>query len=308
MRRKRFIVKVFFSLLLFFSVAILSGMLITGATARNAAPLLEGLDDFRAFNIDASHLTGADKWEEARYRRLACSFLANGGRFGKEDRYCRTWDFYSLFLPKTVREEYQEAFATALADGKYFPVPKDLSGNAVIRYEDSWGGARSYGGKRRHEGTDLMPSVKERGYFPVVSVSDGVVEKKGWLKLGGYRLGIRAPHGAYYYYAHLERYSESIEEGSKVKAGEIIGYMGDSGYGEPGTVGQFDVHLHFGIYLTIDGKETSINPYFILKSLEGRKTAFGGRETEYRVVKEQSSSVSVRRMDAVICHDGESMI
>lgn len=95
--------------------------------------------------------------------------------------------------------------------------------------------------------------------------------KKGWLTLGGYRIGIRAPHGAYYYYAHLDHYADNIEEGTPVKAGEIIGYMGDTGYGEEGTVGQFDVHLHFGIYLTIDKKEVSINPYCILRSLEEKR-------------------------------------
>ena len=43
----------------------------------------------------------------------------------------------------------------------------------------------------------------ERGLFPVLSMTDGVVEKKGWLPQGGYRLGIRSDGGIYYYYAHL---------------------------------------------------------------------------------------------------------
>lgn len=48
--------------------------------------------------------------------------------------------------------------------------------------------------------------------------------------------------------------------------------MGDSGYGEEGTVGQFDVHLHFGIYINDNnGNEISINPYHILKALENNK-------------------------------------
>ena len=133
--------------------------------------------------------------------------------------------------------------------------------------------SRSYGGNRVHEGTDIMPSNKERGYFPVVSVCDGTVEKKGWLNLGGYRLGIRSKAGAYFYYAHLESYAEGIKEGTKVKAGQIIGYMGDSGYGEEGTVGKFDVHLHFGLYLDLDGKEVSVNPYEVLRSVEGKKVS-----------------------------------
>lgn len=273
MHQKRIYVKFFFSLFLFFGVAILSGMLIHGVRARNEKPLSEKLEKFRAFSIDASLLKGAHEWNERRYRQLAEMFLWNDG---KDSAHI----FYSLFLPESVRDDYQRAFYMALTDGVYFPVARERTGEATVSYEDSWGGARSFGGKRQHEGTDLMPSIKVRGYFPVVSVSDGIVEKKGWLKLGGYRLGIRAPHGAYYYYAHLDHYADNTEEGTPVKAGDIIGYMGDTGYGEEGTKGQFDVHLHFGIYLTIDGKEVSINPYSILKSLEGKQIPFGRTEGE----------------------------
>jgi hypothetical protein len=50
--------------------------------------------------------------------------------------------------------------------------------------------------------------------------------------------------------------------------------MGDSGYGKEGTVGQFDVHLHLGIYVDADGKEMSVNPYWILKLLEKNRTIY----------------------------------
>lgn len=53
-----------------------------------------------------------------------------------------------------------------------------------------------------------------------------------------------------------------------VKAGDILGYLGNTGYGKEGTKGKFDVHLHFGIYVDIEGKEVSVNPYYILKWLE----------------------------------------
>ena len=132
--------------------------------------------------------------------------------------------------------------------------------------------SRNYGGNRVHEGTDLMASTQKRGYFSVVSVSDGVVEKKGWLKLGGYRLGIRSPGGAYFYYAHLAGYADGLEEGTTVKAGQIIGQMGDSGYGSEGTVGKFAVHLQCGIYIKIAGKEVSVNPYPILQTVERIKS------------------------------------
>ena len=46
-----------------------------------------------------------------------------------------------------------------------------------------------------------------------------------------------------------------MKQGKTVKAGELLGYMGDSGYGKEGTVGKFPVHLHFGIYFTMGDKE-----------------------------------------------------
>lgn len=244
-------------------------MLVTGSRAKQEPVLSDNLEAFRAFPLDASFLKGASAWDERQYEKLAVTFLYNGSRLPKGGELCSGWSWYALLLPASTRKGYENAFMAALSDGKYFPVAKDTAGGATVSFEDSWGGARSYGGSRRHEGTDLMPSVKERGYFPIVSVSDGTVEKMGWLKLGGYRLGIRAPHGAYYYYAHLDHYAGLLQEGSKVKAGDVIGYMGDSGYGEEGTVGQFEVHLHFGIYIEVDKTEYSINPYSILKSLEG---------------------------------------
>ena len=133
-----------------------------------------------------------------------------------------------------------------------------------VEYVDSWFFQRTYGGKRVHEGTDLMALINESGLYPVVSVSDGVIEKIGWLEKGGYRVGVRSSSGIYYYYAHLSDYAD-IYEGQKVKAGELLGFMGDTGYGPEGTTGMFDVHLHFGIYVNDKaGNEVSVNPYWLL--------------------------------------------
>ncbi|MCM1257199.1 MAG: M23 family metallopeptidase [Roseburia sp.] len=163
-------------------------------------------------------------------------------------------------------------------DMVYFPVPEssfDPSGYQVS-FVDSYGSARNFGGDRVHEGCDLMPSVDKRGHYPVVSISDGVVEKIGWLKLGGYRIGVRSPHGVYFYYAHLNDYVRDFAVGDTIKAGEVLGFMGDSGYGEEeGTTGMFPVHLHLGIYLNNqDGREESQNPYPFLLDLEKEKLKF----------------------------------
>lgn len=157
-------------------------------------------------------------------------------------------------------------------DAVYFPVPEPSNDAAAgISYVDSWMYDRSYGGDRKHEGTDLMALEDQRGYYPVVSMTDGIVRHKGWLEQGGWRIGITAPGGAYFYYAHLDSYAQ-LEEGDSVKAGDLLGFMGDTGYGkEEGTKGNFPVHLHLGIYLNEGEDEVSVNPYWILRTLEDRK-------------------------------------
>jgi hypothetical protein len=146
-------------------------------------------------------------------------------------------------------------------EDKVFPIAAGYE----YDYKDGFGDARTYGGNRSHEGIDIMC---DKG-VPVVSVCDGVVEKKGWLELGGWRLGIRDDDGIYYYYAHFSRYHEDIDEGSRVKKGQVIGYAGDSGYGGEGTTGKFAPHLHFGMY---EGRnEVAVNPYPFLKVWERSK-------------------------------------
>ena len=173
--------------------------------------------------------------------------------------------------------QYMEIVEKLLADAVYFPVPEAINDDgAVVSYENSWQSERTYGGVRGHEGCDLMAGIQQRGYYPIISTSDGVVEKIGWLPKGGYRIGIRSPNGVYYYYAHLAEYEEGITEGTEVTAGQLLGYMGDTGYSEvEGTTGNFPVHLHFGIYLDYEnGDEISYNPYYLLKILEQNKLRY----------------------------------
>ena len=174
------------------------------------------------------------------------------------------------------KNEDWNAYCTACQaiwdDLRYFPIPESVNTpKAEVSYVDSWMYERTYGGKRGHEGTDLMASENIRGYYPVVSITDGIVLHKGWLEQGGYRIGITAPGGAYFYYAHLDSYAD-LNIGDSVKAGDLLGFMGDTGYSKiEGTTGNFPVHLHLGIYLTESGKEISVNPYPILQYLETKK-------------------------------------
>lgn len=165
-------------------------------------------------------------------------------------------------------------YQAVLKDIKCFPVPRITGDEEDISYVDTWSEPRSYGGKRKHEGTDLMARNKIRGFYPILSITEGVIEKMGWLEQGGYRIGIRSSSGGYFYYAHLSEYANSLKEGDTVLAGQLLGFMGDSGYGEEGTTGQFDVHLHMGIYVQTESGELSVNPYYILKLLEKYRVRF----------------------------------
>lgn len=142
---------------------------------------------------------------------------------------------------------------------KRFPVEAD---DSRCVFEDSFLEERTYGGERQHYGTDLMDAWNSRGALPVRSMTSGIVSKMGWNERGGWRVGITSSSGIYYYYAHLDSYARYLKEGDFVQPGQLLGYMGDSGYGEEGTVGQFAVHLHLGIQVYPASEDNGwVNPY-----------------------------------------------
>jgi len=233
------------------------------------------LETLRAFALPTEDYESVIKCATKRYTKEECLLaylFTQTADAGRLHRFCER---------ERAQPEVYEAdcaiLKQLLADAVYFPVPESSENErAAVSYENSWNYARTYGGERRHEGTDIMANIQQRGYYPVVSVSDGTVEKMGWLPQGGYRVGIRSEHGVYYYYAHLAEYAADLEPGRTVKAGELIGYMGDTGYSEvEGTTGNFPVHLHFGMYLNgTDGSEVSYNPYFLLLRLEKHRLRY----------------------------------
>lgn len=145
-------------------------------------------------------------------------------------------------------------------DKRVHPIPKGYIASIVNNY----GQGRSYGGPRVHEGIDIFAHYGT----PVVSTAYGIVEIKGWNRLGGYRIGIRDIYNTYEFYAHLTGYAKGIEEGTIVEPGQVIGYVGSTGYGKEGTSGKFPPHLHFGLYKFDGKKEWSFNPYPYLKKWE----------------------------------------
>jgi peptidoglycan LD-endopeptidase LytH len=102
---------------------------------------------------------------------------------------------------------------------------------------DTWGDARSHG--RTHEGIDIMAP---RG-TPVIAPADGAVHRIGMNSLGGRVIYTKHKSGEVYYFAHLDGVKKGIRRGTRIRAGQVIGYVGDSGNAK-GT----GTHLHFGIY------------------------------------------------------------
>ncbi len=236
------------------------------------------LDKLRAQEVPQELLDKFRGWEKkggyTDYEYL-CAYLLTGEE--KKDSLNRSVN--QLKEKRNTEFKILTGYLCAVwEDLVYFPVPvSSRNEDAGVTYSDSWMFERTFGGKRGHEGTDIMADINERGRYPVISMTDGVVEKIGWLTKGGYRIGIRAPHGGYFYYAHLFDYAKDFQPGDTVKAGDMLGFMGDSGYSEvEGTVGNFDVHLHLGIYVDqTDGTEISINSYWPLRWLEEKKLTYG---------------------------------
>lgn len=118
---------------------------------------------------------------------------------------------------------------------------------------DDFGSSRSYGYKRKHLGHDMMGATGT----PIIAVESGTVEALGWNQYGGWRIGIRSFDGKrYYYYAHLRQnfpYHLDLEEGDVVMAGDVIGYLGHTGYSTTENTNNINQpHLHFGMELVFD--------------------------------------------------------
>lgn len=203
---------------------------------------------------------------------------------------------------------YKEAFSAIFGGllGEYEKQAPDGSGGKTIKkgyglvayspiaegfsysHYDDFGNSRSYGYRRTHLGNDLLGYVGT----PIVAVEGGTVEAFGWNQYGGWRLGIRSFDGKRsYYYAHLRKdhpYNSDIKEGSVVKAGQVIGYMGMTGYSVNENVNGMTVpHLHFGLQLIFDESQKEgtnqiwLDVYNLVKLLsKNRATVVRNEETK----------------------------
>ena len=134
------------------------------------------------------------------------------------------------------------------AGGYVFPVYGPSS------FTDTFGGPRSDVSGGWHHGDDIYPPLGA----PILSVASGAVFSVGWNKIGGNRLWLRDGQGNLFYYAHLSAFTPLAVNGNKVNAGDVLGFVGNTGDAQ-GT----PTHLHFEIHpvgLIGLGYDGAVNP------------------------------------------------
>jgi murein DD-endopeptidase MepM/ murein hydrolase activator NlpD len=140
------------------------------------------------------------------------------------------------------------------AGGYVFPVYGTSS------FGDTFGAPRGDVASGWHHGEDIFATLGT----PLLAVADGTIFSVGWNTLGGYRLWLRDHAGNEFYYAHLSAYSPFAVNGRQVKAGTVVGFMGNTG-----DAVTTPYHLHFEIhpvgmlYLGYDG---AVRPYPYLQA------------------------------------------
>jgi len=150
--------------------------------------------------------------------------------------------------------------APALPDGKLaMPVEGIDIAQVSDTFDQSRGGARN--GERRHEALDI---IAPRG-AKVLAAADGKLVKLFTSKPGGLTLYQFDPSEKYaYYYAHLDRYADGVQEGQMLHRGDLIGYVGSSGNADAKAP-----HLHFAVFELTPQKQwwqgTPVDPYPLLK-------------------------------------------
>jgi peptidoglycan LD-endopeptidase LytH len=155
---------------------------------------------------------------------------------------------------RVLRPSLERAWfiCTLATDSPPSQLPSPVAAARARRLMDSWGAARS--GGRHHEGIDIFAAKGTA----VLSTTRGVVTRVGTNRLGGQIVGVLGPGLEWHYYAHLDRFG-TFREGDIVHAGDVLGYVGNTGNAR-GT----RPHLHYGIY-----HAGATNPYPRLARMNG---------------------------------------
>ncbi len=217
---------------------------------------------FDGFGVDGNGDGKANRMDDEDVLYAFANYLLSYG-VDHDNIKIGLWDYYQRDKSVGIiigKANIYRHFGRINLDEHAFPLP--LRSN--YSYKNTWGDARGWGGRRIHEGTDLFA-----GYgVPVRATSYGIIEMKGWNKFGGWRVGIRDINNNYHYFAHLSGFAKDLRVGQIVEPGMIIGGVGSSGYGPPGTSGKFPPHLHYGMYKDNGKTEWSYDPFPHLKQWE----------------------------------------
>jgi Peptidase family M23 len=134
------------------------------------------------------------------------------------------------------------------AGGYVFPV------YGPANYVDSYGAFRGDVAGNWHHGDDIFAPLGA----PILACADGIVFSVGWNDVGGNRLWLRDHQGNQFYYAHLSAFTPLAKNGRVVKAGDVLGFVGNTGDAQ-GT----PTHLHFEVHpfsLLFMGYDGAVNP------------------------------------------------
>lgn len=222
-----------------------------------------GISIFSGFGQDANGDQLALPWDEADRIKTLAFWLDTES--GEDDAELSVWNLLQDPVAMYRVFAFQRMFETFGLDAKGHCFPVSKRHNYTVKH--TFGAGRSWGGRRIHEGVDIFASYGT----PALACSYGYVELIGWNRFGGWRIGIRDANNMYYYYAHLSSFAKGLHQGDLVRPGQVIGYVGSSGYGPPGTSGKFPPHLHFGIYKDTGLHEWAFSPSGYLSQWQRQK-------------------------------------
>ena len=165
-----------------------------------------------------------------------------------------------LTVTGTVTQETADKLGLAASDAS---PPSTAASVKLIRFPiqgqcyfgNTWHAPRGSG--RLHEGVDVIASEGSLLY----AVVDGTITKQYWDSPGaraGNGLRVARDNGTYFTYLHMSDFAPGIEVGTKVKAGDVIGFVGNTG-------SSATPHLHFEIH---PGGGAAVNPYPYLKEID----------------------------------------
>jgi murein DD-endopeptidase MepM/ murein hydrolase activator NlpD len=153
---------------------------------------------------------------------------------------------------KKAQVDAAAAGARLVAGGFLFPVAGAHS------YSDTFGAPRMFGTAfaHLHEGTDIFAASGT----PLVAAERGVLIRVGVAALGGNKVWLVGPSGTRYFYAHLSAFAPGIADGKVVEAGDVVGYVGNTG-----NARSTPAHLHFEVH---PGGGAAVNPYPLLRIVD----------------------------------------